>query len=509
MGASHLRASLIALALVLGGSAEPLRQQRVTIPKAPPASEEAKSAPAQPVNWRDATREDVIAAYEIFRIHHPGMFDPNNTGFPEQLRRARDRALAFAAHANDPEGHARALALFSAGLADAHARVQASYSGHDDMLWPGFRTVWRGNALRVHGPVQNGPPPESVLLGCDGRNAVDTIRNAFWFYGRPAEAGQWWENAPSTFLRVRSPYEELPRQCSFRRPDGQAWTYSLSWEPVPHDLLEAWFDEGSRREPVGLTEPRPGVYLITLSTFVPDEKGRGQYDRLFRDIDEKIGQMAAGKAIVIDLRHNHGGSSSWGDGVADRLWGEAAVSAKLADYFRKTQIWWFADAPNIAHWHELAAQFRAQGRPEVNDGIGLGELAARLELALKRGKHFYVEDYGAMLAQKATEAEPRKLPPVYVIVDGGCVSACLDALDVFTRFPGVKLVGAPTSADSNYIDIRFEPLPSERGVVIMPTKIWVGRPRRAGEVYVPEIPVNELDWTTATMLDHVERDLSR
>jgi hypothetical protein len=58
------------------------------------------------------------------------------------------------------------------------------------MLWPGFQTVWRGNALHVQGPVQNGPPPDSVLLGCDGINAADVIRNAFWFYVRPAEAGQ-------------------------------------------------------------------------------------------------------------------------------------------------------------------------------------------------------------------------------------------------------------------------------------------------------------------------------
>jgi hypothetical protein len=331
----------------------------------------------------------------------------------------------------------------------------------------------------------------------------------WWYGGRPKEAGQWWQDAPYFFKRPKSPYEKLPRRCSFRHPDGQIQTYSLSWKPVPGDLMRKWFELGSRREPVGLTEPRPGIYLITLSTFVPDDHGRAQFDRLFHDIDEKIPSLASGKAIVIDLRNNHGGSSSWGDGVADRLWGEAAVTAKLANYFAKTQIWWLADVANVAHWRELATQLRAQGRLDVNDGIGLDELASRLELAIAAGKHFYVEDFGATLAHDASEAQPRKLPPVYVIVDGGCVSACLDAVDVFTRFPRVKLVGAPTSADSNYIDIRFQPLPSERGIVILPTKIWVGRPRRAGEVYRPDIPVNDLDWTTATMLDHIEQDLAR
>jgi hypothetical protein len=91
-------------------------------------------------------------------------------------------------------------------------------------------------------------------------------------------------------------------------------------------------------------------------------------------------------------------------------------------------------------------------------------------------------------------------------MDGGCASACLDAVDVFTRFPGVKLVGAPTSADSQYLEVRLQPLPSGRGAVWLSTKIWVHRPRRAGEVYRPDLPVNDLDWSTTTMLSHIERD---
>jgi hypothetical protein len=460
------------------------------------------------VNWSKAAREDVIAAYDIFRRHHPGMFDPHNPGFPNQLRRARDAALRFAERAHDAEGHMRALALFSAVLADGHARVQASYSGHGDVLWPGFRTVWRGDALHVVGPVRNGPPENSVLLGCDGREARTVIRdNAFSFYGRPAEAGQWWEDAPLTFERVRSPYEKLPQHCRFRGPEGRVGAYSLNWQPVPHDLMQAWFEAGSKREPVALSEPRPGMYLITLTTFSPDDEGRAQYDRLFRDIDQNIATIAAARAVVIDLRHNGGGSSSWGESLANHLWGEAAVKAKLSHYFRNTQVWWLADAPNVEHFRQFAAKFRAQGRGK--DADELDDIVRHLTIALNEGKRFYVEDYGASLGAGTGDAEPRQLPPVYVITDGGCASACLDALDVFIRFPRVKLVGAPTSADSSYLDIRFQPLPSGRGVLILPTKIWVGRPRRSGEVYRPDIPVNDLDWTTSTMLDHIERDLSR
>lgn len=505
MRVSHLQFWLIAASL--GGIAGPQLQLRAAISASAPQSPQETSM-AQPVYWRNAAREDVIAAYEIFRHHHPGMFDPHNPGFPNQLRRARDGALQFAGRAYDAEGHMRALALFSAVLADGHARVQASYSGHGDVFWPGFRTAWRGDALHVLSPVDNGPAQDSVLLGCDGKDARTVIRNAaFSFYGRPAEPGQWWQAAPSTFQRVKSPYERLPHLCRFRGPEGRVRAYTLKWQPVPHDLLQAWFETGSKTEPVGLSQPRRGMYLITLTTFSPDDEGRAQYERLFRDIDRNIASIAAARAVVIDLRNNGGGSSSWGERVADHLWGEPAVKTKLSLYFRNTQVWWLADTPNVQHFHQFAAEFRAQGRSK--DAAELDDVARHLSTAVNDGKRFYVEDFGASFGTGKGDVAPRQLPPVYVITDGGCASACLDALDVFTQFPRVKLVGAPTSADSNYLDIRFQPLPSDRGVVILPTKIWVGRPRRAGEVYRPDIPVNDLDWTTTTMLDHIERDLAR
>jgi len=284
---SRLEIGLVVSAL-LGAIANPQHQLRAAN-RAGTAPPQQDVSAAQRVNWRKATRDDVVAAYEVFRRHHPGMFDPDNPGFPRQLRRARDAALKFAQKVHDAEGHMRALALFSAVLADGHARVQASYSGHGDILWPGFRTVWRGDALHVVGPVEEGPPPKSVLLGCDGGDARTVIRdNAFSFYGRPAEAGQWWEDAPSTFLRVKSPYEKLPHRCRFRDPNGQVKAYSLNWQAVPQDLWPAWLETESKREPIGLTEPRPGMYLISLPTFWPDEVGRVQYGRLFRDIDQNL-----------------------------------------------------------------------------------------------------------------------------------------------------------------------------------------------------------------------------
>lgn len=508
MGVSHLQGVLAALSLLLGGAAEPPPDHQQGTNTTSAEAPDNRSNASENIDWSAATREDVLDAYEVFRLHHPGMFDPNNRGFAAQLRRARDQALAFVSNVHDDEGHMRAVALFNSVLADGHAHVVVGYNGHG-LLWPGFDAVWRDHGLYVLNAGADGPPRGSMLVGCDGKDVRPLIRDSTFVVmgGRPKEEGQWWVNAPGFFWRSQSLYDSLPRACTFRSPDGRAGSYRLNWRPADEKVFGQWAEQW-RREPIGLTEPRTGIYRITLSTFSPDEQGRSQYDKLFRDLDNNAQQITAARAVVIDLRNNNGGSSSWGEDVADRLWGKAAVDSTMAKYFRHTKVWWLADSPNIAHLREFAAKFRAEGHPQIDEGLHFAELATRLERARRQGKHFYVEDYGAVLSGQATNAAPRRLPPVYVITDGGCASACLDAVDVFTRFPRVKLVGAPTSADSQYLDVRLQPLPSGRGAAWLPTKIWVHRPRQAGEVYRPDIPVNDLDWTTATMLDHIERDLA-
>lgn len=98
--------------------------------------------------------------------------------------------------------------------------------------------------------------------------------------------------------------------------------------------------------------------------------------------------------------------------------------------------------------------------------------------------------------------------PVYVIVPGNCASACLDAVDVFKLFPNTRLLGAPSSADSTYMEVRNEKLPGGLARVLVPTKLYVNRPRGNGEFYRPDIPVTALQWTRANFLDAIERDLA-
>jgi hypothetical protein len=217
--------------------------------------------------------------------------------------------------------------------------------------------------------------------------------------------------------------------------------------------------------------------------------------------------LLAARAIVIDLRHNNGGSSSWSRQAAESLWGETPVKRALAGYFGRAAIWWRASPDNIAYMTQIEQQVRGNGNIAYAETVR--QLQADMRSAAERNQPYHIVPVDAAdpaAAAPATASDFRV--PVYVITPGRCASACLDALDVFTRFPNTRLVGAPTSGDSTYMDVRTAPLPSGRGRIVVPLKIWTGRPRASGEIYRPHIQVDALDWSTATFLDLIERDLT-
>ncbi|MFL6764527.1 MAG: S41 family peptidase [Sphingomicrobium sp.] len=460
-------------------------------------------------DWRATAIADVTAAYREFADNHPGMKNPEDPQFPARLRAARDASLAAAKNASDPSGYRKALDVFSEGLSDGHAFVSAFGDVHSGRpLWPGFVAAWRGrNEVVFHAGPASPAPAGSVILSCDGKPVTQAIREnsrGMWF--RPAEAGQWWTIGPLLFVGSSPPDATQPRRCRFRLPDGSHRDALLNWTALP----DATFDligkaMAGERTAIGLTEPRKGIFLIGLPTFSPDEAGVRAYRTLYSDIDRRRTELLDADAVVLDLRFNNGGSSEWPLELARRLWGKAAVEARMDAYFRNVRIWWRVSPENVAAMAEREAKIRANGQADAADhehAVGEG-----MKAALAAGRDYFID----VPAESSRANAP--IPPtdvktrVYVITYGGCASACLDAIDVFKRFPNVKLIGAPTSADSTYLDVRHAELPSGKGAITIPLKVWMNRPRLSGEVYRPDIPFDQLDWSTAAFLDRIKRDL--
>ncbi|MXO65943.1 hypothetical protein [Altericroceibacterium endophyticum] len=141
----------------------------------------------------------------------------------------------------------------------------------------------------------------------------------------------------------------------------------------------------------------------------------------------------------------------------------------------------------------------------------VAEIATGMESALKQGQTFYreAEDEQASEAPPPQSADSDFTTPVYVVTWGGCGSACLDAVDYFTLFDNTKLIGAPTSADSTYMDVRTVDLPAGPGVAVIPLKVYRGRERKSGQFYRPDLQPEGLDWSRQDYLDAIRSDLGK
>jgi len=479
----------------------------------------AAAAPAVPqtaAQWRQAAIDDVEEAVRLTRDNHPGTYDRANPAFPARLDAARKDALALAARVDGPAAYMAALMRFNATLGDGHAGIspQLGPAARPAVRWPGFVTAWRQGGLFVQASDSAVPAVGARVLDCDGKPVAELVdSNVFAFDGRSEEPGRWWSRARNVFIDSGNPFIALPQRCRFS-VDGKTVGRDLAWKAVDAQAT-GWLKDGYNGPvlDVGLTEPRKGLFWAAMPTFEPDEAQRAAYRAMTAQVRDQRRRFLDADAVVIDLRRNQGGSSAWSRLFAGALWGEDRLRRRMDARSAKTETWWRASQGNADYMAGVLEEFTREKRTESLDWATTN--SAGLQAALARGDKFYVEKDDAPTVAAGDPAAdlasdpPPFTRPVYVIVPGQCASACLDALDAFTQFPNTILVGAPSSADSTYMEVRLQKLHSGLASVVIPNKVYVNRARANGQVYLPAIYVNDVDWSVATFRRVVEEDLAR
>lgn len=464
--------------------------------------------------WRAATIRDIEEGYRLTLENHPGVHDVNNPDFARHLDAARDGSLKLAQEVGNAAGYNAALLRFNVLVRDGHAGMAVRIDSQlKPERWPGFVAVWRGDGMYVFASEAGGPAAGTKILSCDGKSMETLMRdNLFSFRGRIDEPGQWWSMSRWLFADLDNPYVKLPQRCDFLNA-GKRSMQTLAWRER-NDNFVKWRNEAYNgdRLPVGLSEPRKNLFWVAMPTFGPNEEERAAYEAINEQVRADRARYLAADAVVIDLRHNQGGSSTWSRNFASVLWGEGRVERRLTAYFARTQTWYRASPGNIEHFGAIAERMVAENQPETAKWAR--NIHAHMLEAQQKGDKFWVnkEDEVALAGDPKADLPGDPAPftkPVYVIVPGQCASACLDALDVFTQFPNTKLIGAPSSADSTYMEVRTQKLASGMALAILPTKYYLNRPRGNGVAYQPAFEVREADWSTPTFLKAIERDLAR
>lgn len=412
---------------------------------------------------------DVEAVHRLLQDEHPGAFDEHNPQLRSDVEAGFREAQIQLPWVSSRGGHIAVLRRYLTRFRDGHVGLHAEPLPG---AWPSFIVALRAGRYVVSesDATAGAPPVGAVVVACDGRSLADRMRNdVFAYAGDPALEAHWVRLAPNALVDLGNPFVARAERCELE-VSGERRTHVLRWQPIDGAALRTKLTAAAFGE-----APSAGARTLADGTVWVSVPSFGNPLSVRPLIDQAASWRAAPR-IVLDVRGNTGGSSSHGLALAKGLWGEPFVE----DAYRRAM----RDRPPIViDWRaSQAVQTHVEGLAALHPAFA----AAARGIAEARAAHrpLFSQPEPPLEPPSATPIEPATQARVFFLTDGRCASACLDFADLLLRvLPGVVHVGAPTSADTEYMEVRRVALPSGLGV-ILPTKIWRNR-ARGREPYVP------------------------
>jgi len=441
--------------------------------------------PARDRDWAETLRADARAMHDNIAANHPGPVNDLDPDFGRRNDAALAKAIERADKVRDLPGYFYALKGYAAAFDDGHLGVWlADTAPALPAEWPGFLTGFDGDRQVVKTRADDAPVPlDAALDGCDGRAATTLAAdNVGAFEGRWFLASSRMLRGGYLFVDRRNPFVARPAKCRFI-VDGTARDVTLAWRPITRNELRERVRASGRStaDPIAARTLADDTRWFTLSDFdgAPDSAAAKALTPMIAAMRSDRAAIAAAPRIIFDLRGNGGGSSDWPAQIAEIIWGKQRVEALAGS----SAVDWRASADNVKTLSDYREEFRGA---EGTSAEMLGWIDATVNGvagAQARGEQLW---RFADPAPTRTPGEPPAPPagPVYFITDGACASACLDAADLWKALGAIQ-VGQETSADTLYIDVRVDPLPSGLAKVAVPMKVYRGRERGSNEPLRP------------------------
>jgi len=448
------------------------------------------SPDAPPADWGVAARADLAAFHATVVADHPGPVNRIDPGFSRREARALAVAERRAARVVDYPGYLATLRGYAASFDDGHVALGGLKSFPVALQWPGFLTAYDGAGRQVvRARVDDAPVAiGDELLGCDRRDAAAVARARVGdFYGRWRLAAMRGRHGFRVFVDNRNPFVPRPVRCRFRGAAG-ARAVTLAWRAFSDEAYGRYAAPlaAAPRPPIGVRVLADGTRWYAMSDFDGDPSGAAAKALLpmIAAMKRDRAAVAAAPAIVLDLRGNGGGSSDWSRQIAAILWGAPAVARLDLD---SDGVEWRASAANAASLAAYRDTFAKAPDAEPAVRRYFAAAAAGIAAARAAGRALWREPAGLYVPDTPAAGSAAVDPPaarVLVLTDWGCGSACLDAVDLWKALGAVQ-VGQETSADTLYMDVRTDPLPSGVSRAVVPMKVYRGRKRGSNVPHVP------------------------
>lgn len=462
------------------------------------AADGQPAEPSTPEAWRMAAITDLDAAQRLLREHTPIPFDTEDPSYPTWLEQGHALARAQAEQVGDRIGYVYALSRYLNGFRDPHVQLKA-LPALPSPRWPGFVATMREDGAEVTMREESdpdAPPTGARILACEGKSLRALADERVFPYTLNARLALDRRRVITRlFIDRGNPLAPPPIRCRIAVA-GEEREIALRWRalPEPAEAFSQAYQAASigPAATFGVGEPAPGIFWIGVPTFDSNSENAARLQTLIEQARARAATMRKAHAIVIDIRGNGGGNSAWADRLAKVIFGDATVRAARRRHQQPLEEW-RASAGNIDYWRKWRETVAV---PQFGENSEMAAYARKvvegMQRAIERGEAIW-RDGPARVGRGGglTTRRPQGRSPfparVYVLSNGACASSCLDFADTVLQIPGVRLIGAGTSGDGAYVEIRDEVLPSGLATITLPQKAQRGADRGPFEAYAPDL----------------------
>jgi len=405
-------------------------------------------------HWRALTLLDVEAAHRMLAEDHPGSApEVGDTQFRNRLAAAYATARQRAALTGSYQGYQAVLAGFSVAMGDKHIASRPLF-GADSLGWAGVLVARRGASWVVALDEDESARPSlagAKLVSCDGI-AVDRLAEErlggfriVWSVEAQRIQRAYW-----LLIDDGNPFLNRPRSCLFDQ-GGESRTVALEWRPITPTELRPKVAALATRGAAGL-----GLRKVGDGWWIALESLSERAVPVVEEVRAKAGTLRAAPFVVLDMRGNGGGNSQYGQMIADALAGAPQPSAapvapggcgkvwRLSERnFR--QLTYYRDTLGPRMGKETLAQFTAEHEA--------------MAAARAKGERFTGPPRCPQRAAGPAISHAEYRGRLVLLTDNSCFSSCLLVTQMFRRL-GALHVGEATDANTNYMEVREDKLPS-------------------------------------------------